>query len=635
MRFYYPLGLLGLIGIPIIIIIYIIKSKYTEQTVGSTYLWELSEKFLKRRKPISKLTGIITLLLQIFAVLFVSVAIAHPVFTVSASAKDIVFIVDASASMNIRSGNTSRFGLAQRRINDVIDGAQNGSKFSLVLVSDTVDTVFDGVTDKEQAGIYVNALSCGWTNADCTSALSVAQAYFDDNRSAIMYLVTDKDYDVNDNLALINVSGGENNHAIYSYAPIADAAGIGYSGQVIAYATDAKLTVQMWITDVVGGAPQLVAETTVNAESGAPADFVLTSAVTDNPALIKLCIAENDALVEDNYVIVYDDDSVQNRKALMVSNIADENDDAAYLHRAIAHAGKADIDVVTPETYERLGATGYDLYVFNGYVPKSLPTQAAVWLIDAIDGSDTGSGVSYRGHTTPRDESGPGSYYTPQYNDGTSAVEKLLTKDIVGRNLAVRTYAQYVVPRNYTSILNIDGDDIVFAGLNGNGDREVVFSFRIKDSDFGLTDDFLILVRNLMDYSFPTELSQTEYVCGDVMAVNVVSGCEGIVVTSPSGNSNTLDTFDIDVCEIALREAGTYTLTVKMRGKGEKRLYAYAAVPQSESGGEAGGAILIAGEREYNYSDGFYDNLLVFFIFIAVIVLADWGVYCYEQYQLR
>ncbi|MDE6293590.1 MAG: hypothetical protein K2L88_03080, partial [Clostridiales bacterium] len=520
-------------------------------------------------------------------------------------------------------------------INDIIDDAQSGSEFSLVLVSDTVDTVFDGVTDKEQAKIYVGALSCGWTNADCTSALSAAQAYFDDNRSAVMYLVTDKDYEVNDNLALINVSGEENNHAIYSYAPIADGMGIGYSGQVISYAADAELTVQMWITADVGGTPELIAETTVNAESGAPADFVLTSTVTESPAFVKLCIAENDALAEDNYVVVYDDDSVQNRKALMVSNITDENDDAAYLHRAIEHAGKADIDVVTPETYERLGATGYDLYVFNGYVPKSLPTQAAVWLIDAVDGSDTGSGVSYRGHTTPRDASGSGSYYTPQYNDGTSAVEKLLTKDIVGRNLAVRTYAQYVVPRNFTSILSIDGDDIVFAGLNGNGDREVVFSFRIKDSDLGLTDDFLILVRNLMDYSFPTELSQTEYVCGDVMAVNVVSGCEGIVVTSPSGNSNTLDTLDTDVCEVALREAGTYTLTVKMRGKGEKRLYAFAAVPQSESGGGEGGAMLIAGEREYNYSDGFYDDLLVFFILIAVIVLADWGVYCYEQYQLR
>ena len=50
MSFQYPLGLLGLIGIPILIIIYIIKSMYTEQTVSATYLWTLSEKFLKKKR---------------------------------------------------------------------------------------------------------------------------------------------------------------------------------------------------------------------------------------------------------------------------------------------------------------------------------------------------------------------------------------------------------------------------------------------------------------------------------------------------------------------------------------------------------------------------------------------------------
>ena len=33
MSFYFPLGLLGLLGIPILILIYVIKSKYTEQTI--------------------------------------------------------------------------------------------------------------------------------------------------------------------------------------------------------------------------------------------------------------------------------------------------------------------------------------------------------------------------------------------------------------------------------------------------------------------------------------------------------------------------------------------------------------------------------------------------------------------------
>ena len=68
MSFQYPLGLLGLIGIPILILIYIIKSKYTEQTVSATYLWTLSERFLKRKKKDNKITGIISLILQILAI---------------------------------------------------------------------------------------------------------------------------------------------------------------------------------------------------------------------------------------------------------------------------------------------------------------------------------------------------------------------------------------------------------------------------------------------------------------------------------------------------------------------------------------------------------------------------------------
>ena len=80
MTFLYPLGLLGLIGIPILIIIYIIKQKYTEQTIASTYIWTLSEKFLKRRNPFSRITGLISLILQILAITLVSLAIAHPIF---------------------------------------------------------------------------------------------------------------------------------------------------------------------------------------------------------------------------------------------------------------------------------------------------------------------------------------------------------------------------------------------------------------------------------------------------------------------------------------------------------------------------------------------------------------------------
>ena len=47
MTFMYPLGLIGLVGVPLLILIYILRSKYNEQTIASTYIWTLSEKFFK------------------------------------------------------------------------------------------------------------------------------------------------------------------------------------------------------------------------------------------------------------------------------------------------------------------------------------------------------------------------------------------------------------------------------------------------------------------------------------------------------------------------------------------------------------------------------------------------------------
>ena len=43
----------------------------------------------------------------------------------------------------------------------------------------------------------------------------------------------------------------------------------------------------------------------------------------------------------------------------------------------------------------------------------------------------------------------------------------------------------------------------------------------------------------------------------------------------------------------------------------------------------------LVGIKENNYRDGIYDELIILFIILAVIYMADWMVYCYEQYQLR
>lgn len=641
MSLYYPLGLLGLIGIPILIVIYIIKSKYTEQTVSSTYLWELSERFLKKRKRVSRLTGIISLILQILVVAAASILIAHPVFTIPNAANDYYFILDGSASMNMSDGESTRFERAQREITSIINSSYNGSTYSLVFVGENTDVMFEGVRNKEQATKNVNALSASWCEADCASATGFAQEYFNANSSAKIYLFSDKETET-ENLELVDVSSGENNFAICEYAkPEEISGGLRATGKVVSYDCDATITVEMWVGQSSATEAQKVGETDVSAVQGEATEFVVEGAV-ESYGFVQLKIAQNDAMAEDNSVILYDAALAQSRKALLVDGAGD----GSYLQRAIEQVGNATLDYVQSDFYDYSSAQaeGYGLYIFNGYVPETLPVNAAVWLVDAIDGNLSGAGATFRQYQEPRDLTGPNSYYKTKYSEGTSAQERLLLQDVPvniikdtkgeENRTVIRKYAQYTVPRSFTTLLSTsDGDSLISVGVNGNGDREVVFSFRIGKSNFAGMAEFVILVNNLMNYSFPEVLEETSYVCGDSMVVNVVPGCQSVVVTNPLGKSTTLDTAGKDMCEVKLNVTGTYIITVN-KVSGTDELYAFAGVPESESRSEAGGSFALTGEKTDGHTDGIYDDLLAFFILISILVLVDWGLYCYEQHQL-
>lgn len=630
MSFYYPLGLLGLIGIPILIIIYIIKSKYTEQTIASTYLWTLSERFLKKRKPISKLTGIITLIVQILAVIFASLLVAHPLFTIKNSANEILFVLDGSASMNMSDGST-RFERAQQSIYKIVDKSRGGSSYSLVFVRDGANVVFEGVTDKDQVKSDVSALSAGWGDADCSAAVNIAQDYFDLNRSTVVYLVTDKQYEV-ENINLVNVSRGETNLAFtrcdYKY----ESDGVRGFGEIVSYGADASVSVELWARENNGDEIERFSAATVRLKADEPKEFEIKSALGSFSNL-EMRIAASDALGQDNTVVLYDEAKSQDRRVLIVSDLQD----SAYLKNAISGAGKAVVEMMSTAKYEESAVSGYGLYVFNGYTPSALPKNSAIWLVDAVDGNGSGSKIAFRDYESPRDTTGSGSYFIADYAEEKSlnAQGKGLLKDLLKRDVVIRRFAKYGVPRSFTAVMSVNDYPVIAAGLNGNNDREVVFAFRIGDSNFGLSPDFLILVRNLINYSFPSVVDETSYSAGEIMSVNVVPGTENIVVTSPSGKSITLDTLDSAICEVKLDETGVYRINVKKTGTEESEVYAFAGVPASESNPSGDGTFVLNGEREYNYSDGFYDNLLAFFIVIAVLLAADWGLYCYEQYQLR
>ena len=101
MSFQNPAGLWLLLLIPLLIIIYIIRSRYENRAVSSTYIWQLSDRFLKKRLPLQRLTRMLLFLLQLLLIALFALAAAKPTVK-DGIGRDFIVILDCSAEMQVR-----------------------------------------------------------------------------------------------------------------------------------------------------------------------------------------------------------------------------------------------------------------------------------------------------------------------------------------------------------------------------------------------------------------------------------------------------------------------------------------------------------------------------------------------------
>ena len=628
MTFLYPIGLLGLIGIPILIIVYLIKNRYTEQTVASTYMWRLSERFLKRRNPLSKITGIISLVLQLLLVAAVSLAVAHPTVILRGAAYEYCFILDGSASMGMSKDGVTRFELAKEEILDVIGSAKDGSTFTVVLVGETTETLIEKSDSPAKVSDRLAALSPSGCTVGYTDAIGVAQGYFDDNPALRTYLVTDTDYAECENLTLINVARNENNLSVEDVKYVKSGKNtVIVSGRAVSYGADRIIDLEVYKDD----SQEAVAITKVQAFKDEPTSFTFTLELEEFYS-ISVRIPTEDSFAADNVAVVYDVESENSYNALLIS-------DAPFLvETAINSVSNADLTVISVEAYkeeeERLAAqdktvSGYSLYVFDGYTPKSLPTDGSVWFL-GVDSNVEGSGFSIQGEVVL--ESG-GDVIT--LTSSTTSTVRKLTAGMVGNDITIAKYMKCGLYSDFTTLYTYKGNPVIFTGMNSYGNREVVFAFNIHDSDITLYIDYLVLLGNLLDYSFPEVIETTEYYCGDTAEINVISGCESIRVESPKGQIVYADITSA-VSEFELTEVGEYKITVNVSGAERPAYYVYASVPKEERATETAAEYIgLVGESSDVGSDGRYDPLNLLFVLAALLFTAEWMVYCYDKYQLR
>lgn len=616
MTFLYPLGLLGLLGIPVLILIYIIKSKYTEQTVSSTYLWKLSERFLKKKNPLSRLTGLISLILQILCVLTVSLTIAHPVLRVPGAAREYCFILDGTASMQmLEEDGTSRYEAGKARIADMIEEAADGSTFTLIHASDKTTTVFEQTESKDAALALLSGLTCSCSDTSLADAQALAQAYFVKNSGTKVYLVTDRGYQTHQNIELIRIcdESGQN-YALDGVSYTVQGETVSVSGYVTSYRSDATLTLELY----ADGGEQPSASGTVVTKREKPTPFQLTAKIPEFSSL-RVQVKENDVLPDDSSVTLFDLQSDAAYKILVVS------DRPFFIEAALGASGMSNVTVKSTEEYA--GDLGYGLYVFDSFMPTTVPLDGAIWLINPVSSAD-GLGFSVQGEVSL-----PEAGVMELSRDSASMVQTL-TRDMTGEEIHLTGYVKCGTYRKFSTLLSYKGNPLVFAGTTQYGNRLCVFAFDLHDSNIAMRMDFVMLVRNLAKYSFPAVLEQNSFSCGDEVQINLLANTESVRVDAPSGQVQYLGVQGA-VASFVPTEAGVYTVTVTVGGS-PRTFYLHAAVPDAERNPViAEKELSLSGVATEGGFDGRYDALILTFILLALLFAADWVVYCYEKYQLR
>lgn len=615
MTFLYPLGLLGLIGVPVVILIYILRNKYNEQTIPSTYLWHLSEKFFKHRNPLSGLTGLIGLILQILTVIAVSLAISRPVFVIPASANEYCFILDASGSMNMQSGNSTRFKLAKKELENKIEDANAGSTYTLILVSTETTTVYERLTDKKLALDMLQDVACSEGNVDYAQSLSAAQNYFDENPSFLVYLFTDKAYTEHNNVKIVNFGSEKDvNYALSDVSGQLTGSALVVDCTVTSYGADASLDLELYIDDNKKAAQK--AEVAVKAGEPTPVRIVATDVKTYDS--FRVVVKNDDCLSADNEIVHYNQKSESSYNILIVSETP------FFLQAAFDVLTDSKVDTVTPDDYKE---GDYGLYVFHSFTPDALP-DAAVWLINSTK-SVGNSGFGIRG-VIELDE--PEALVK---SDSTATAARKLLEGIDGRNVFISEYVKYSgMYTKFTTLFSYNANPLIFAGVNALGNREVVFGFDLHKADFSLSSDFAPLIGNLLAYSCPDVLDRTDYVCGEEASINITANVKNVKAISPDGEEIYIDA-STDIGSLRLEKVGTYTVELLVSGE-EKSYKIYSGAPVGESNPAfIGESFSLIGEQEFEKSDGEYDPLFILFILIALLFVADWMVYCYEKYQLR
>lgn len=608
MKFLNPAGLWLLLGIPILIIIYLIKSQHEDRSVSSTYLWKLSARFMKKRLPVQRVQRLFLFILQLLMIIVASLMVARP--AISGGEKcEYVAILDASGSMMTKDEDgVTRFDRALDELEKLVDKVGQGHTLSIILASDNPGFLVQDASNVNEVKLALEKAECTYTTCDISAALELTQQACDNANYAEVWFYTDQEHAESSGIEIVNLDSGEWNVSIDTLSSVSYSEGMVFIGNITSFNLDTSVNVGFKINGEIIDAQQIECTANVPTE----VRFSVEDLVYYDTA--EIYIENDDGLEVDNFYTICQR-STGNYSVLLISQTP------LYLEKALQSLRNCEVTVVgSIEEAETLEYT-YDLYVYDHLYPNEYPSVGSVLVFgtDGLmpDGITVGSGFE-------------GEMPLSKVKNYQSDIYAELTLDSA---VAIR-YSELLGDSSWEPVLICDGVPVLMTSKQSNGMQISVASFDLHDTNLPLIPDFMVLMRNLVEYSIPAVLKDTDYTIGENVELTVLPYAEQMYVEHPDGEIEQLST-EGEYCIVKPESIGVYTAVMTSENSGQYVDF-FVHFPTEEMTAEDGGALEVhlpdGAELENIPENAMKEIWFWFAAALLLLLLIEWGFYYREQY---
>jgi Ca-activated chloride channel family protein len=548
--------------IPLIIVLYLLKRKYENVEISSILLWQQMLRDQEANRPWQKLQRNLLLFLQLLVASLLILALLKPAIPVDGVVSDhTVLVLDSSGSMLAKEGEVTRYELAKREAEQMIEHLGSGQALTLIEVGKEPKVYLSKSQDKPALYQALDQIHARPGVGDYRSALSLATAIVNsESETGLIWLGDGDNGSLLSSPELLSV-----HNDIFRHVQI------GQTRENVSIATFVSQKRQDTIEGLIRvdnhGMKEKGGRVTVYDDNEHVLDEVLfsvrgkesyTSIFANLPErdAYKAVLSVEDGLEEDNHL--WSVPFLQGKiKAVLVSPEGNR-----FLSQSLILGDRIYLERMT-DLPEKLDES-VDLWIFDRVVPDELPEGNMLF----ISPNESTEWMSYLGQK--------------EINQPTEVIhdKHTLLQYVDWRNVYVSQVARVEPIVGMEGLIKVGNDDLLLAG-EIQGKKAVLLGFDLHHSDFPLQTGFPIFIQNVVSWLSPKQsLPLASGFPGEHVTLPLTPGAESRIVTMPDGTKEKLSAEGTSILYQIPEQTGLYQLE---EVRGEEKIVRYFSVQMKES----------------------------------------------------